>query len=271
MNDQLAKIRRLRAMQYRREQNVMSDLDIYAMRIGKFVRKIKYKFGAKDFVEYNGLRYPFSVALQLAEDWDESGRIAIDRKLIDNQNKELVIENSKIIDPSIIQGLYLTFWVNTKKYLLNEIVYPTSTMDNGIFELLQIVEFEELLRRPFKKNDDANLVAYWFRVFIVSQMYERPDWLDYPLTREELIIKAESEMNLALNRIRNREIRMMEILKEPEMDEEIGCTMCQVEHKVSEMKRKNDGSFYFCRSCAFQMGIISSDSGDSDISPMEDI
>ena len=31
MNDQLAKIRRLRAMQYRREQNVMSDLDIYAI------------------------------------------------------------------------------------------------------------------------------------------------------------------------------------------------------------------------------------------------
>ena len=57
MNDQLAKIRRLRAMQYRREQNVMSDLDIYAMRIGKFVRKIKYKSGAKDFIEYNGFLF----------------------------------------------------------------------------------------------------------------------------------------------------------------------------------------------------------------------
>ena len=237
-------------------------IDRPASVIGRFVRRCSSCFGTGNWVEVEGQRYPLDVAFQMAETNLEpfnssSGKLALDRKINSEQNKEYA--SSLRLNEEQRRILMLVSFVNSCELRMETVVFPEFLMELMI--MMEVVEPEELIRRPFvlKDEKEKNGIAFWFRVFVGVQCHSVPDWVGG--TSEEWMVRASAEM-IELIGIYNKNIaykqqRMEEMFRHHAEDEEVKCgnSDCGRIGLVRDMYRREGASFFFCRNCAPLIGI----------------
>jgi hypothetical protein len=224
-----------------------TPLDHYICKIQHIWRRYRNsdRFGKEKFVSVSGIKYPYSLATQMYDEYEhpfdnQEGRYAYERVICKMQNIESAMNSPVIVLDLIISAFGNLIQIQPDPAYLFGLI-PDHLMQNIYAIDLNV---SQTLKRLVK-------------IITILRSQPIPPWLFIYLDSdlEEFEMFVLSQINDEIGSITSQQQLYEEVCRQPSEFDVVQCENCKIEAQVFEMYKTFSGSLFYCRNCAPLVGI----------------